>query len=92
MDGDLSTKVKYSVSCKSNELTWVNLISVKGRFLLLTGTRSIASRVESVPSMTLPIIVYLESRCACFEYVMKNWDLFVSGPELAMATTPRALN
>ena len=23
---------------------------------------------------------------------MKNWDLFVSGPELAIATIPRALN
>ena len=23
---------------------------------------------------------------------MKNWDLFVSGPELAIATMPRALN
>lgn len=41
---------------------------------------------------TLPKIVYLPSRCGCLAYVMKNWDLFVSGPEFAMATMPRLLN
>jgi len=50
------------------------------------------SRVESAPSMTLPKIVYLPSKWGCLLYVTKNWDLFVSGPELAMATIPRALN
>ena len=46
-------------------LTWDNLISFSGRFLLLTGTRSKASRVESAPSMTLPKIVYLPSKWDC---------------------------
>jgi hypothetical protein len=73
-------------------LTFVSLISFNGRFLLLTGTRSIASRVESAPSMTLPKMVYFPSKWSCLPYVMKNWDLFVSGPELAIATMPRALN
>jgi hypothetical protein len=46
----------------SKELTLISLISFNGQFLLLTGTRSMASRVESAPSMTLPMIVYLPSR------------------------------
>lgn len=73
-------------------LTFVNLISFSGRYLLFTGTRSIASRVESTPSMTLPKMVYFPSKWSCLPYVMKNCDLFVSGPELAIATMPRALN
>ena len=51
-----------------------------------------ASSVESCPSITLPKMVYFESRCGCLAYAMKNWDLLVSGPEFAIATTPRALN
>jgi hypothetical protein len=51
------------------------LISSFGLCFLSTSTRSIASSVVSCPSITLPKIVYLLSRCACFEYVMKNWDL-----------------
>ena len=51
-----------------------------------------ASKVESAPSMTLPKMVYFPSKWGCLAYVMKNWDLFVSGPEFAMATMPRALN
>lgn len=51
------------------------LISSLGLFFASTGTRSIASSVESCPSITRPKIVYLLSRCACFEYVMKNCDL-----------------
>ena len=39
-----------------------------------------------------PRIVYFPSRWLCLEYVTKNWLLFVSGPELAIATTPRELN
>ena len=73
-------------------LTFVSFISFNGRFLLLTGARSIASRVVSAPSMTLPKMVYLPSKWGCLPYVIKNWDLFVSGPELAIATIPRALN
>ena len=96
MDSNL-WNVKVSVRFLTNERllnepTCVSLISLRGRFLLLTGTRSIVSRAESTPSITFPNIVYLVSRCGCLEYVMKNWDLFVLGPELAMATTPRALN
>ena len=52
--------------------TCVSLMSDKGRFLLLTGTRSIASSVESCPSITLPKMVYFESRCGCLAYAMKN--------------------
>lgn len=33
-------------------LTWVSLTSFSGRFFAFTGTRSIASKVESAPSMT----------------------------------------
>jgi len=73
-------------------VTCVSLMSDKGRFLLLTGTRSMASSVESCPSITLPKMVYFESRCDCLAYAMKNWDLLVSGPEFAIAMTPRALN
>lgn len=51
-----------------------------------------ASRVESTPSMTLPKMVYLPSKWGCLLYVTKNWDLFESGPEFAIATMPRALN
>jgi len=42
--------------------------------------------------MTLPKIVYLPSKWGCLLYVTKNWDLFESGPEFAIATMPRALN
>ena len=42
--------------------------------------------------MTLPKIVYLPSKWGCLLYVRKNWDLFESGPEFAIATMPRALN
>lgn len=64
-----------------------SLISVVGLFFGVTGTFSIASRVESAPSMTLPISVtsrdqpgsthlpkieYLPSNDGCFAYVMKN--------------------
>lgn len=42
--------------------------------------------------LTLPKMVYLPSRWGCLAYVMKNWDLFVSGPEFAMARIPRLLN
>lgn len=48
-------------------------ISSSGRFFAFTGTFSIASSVESAPSMTLPKIVYFPSRLDCFAYVMKNW-------------------
>lgn len=93
MNGDLGTGGERSdVTKREIKRTFVNLISVSGRFLLLTGTRSMASSVESAPSITFPKIVYFPSRCGCLAYVMKNWDLLLSGPVLAIATTPRALN
>ena len=39
----------------------------------------------------LPNIVYFMSRCGCLEYVMKNWEPFVSGPWFAIETTPLLL-
>ena len=36
----------------TEDRTWVNLISFRGRFFAFTGARSIASSVESAPSMT----------------------------------------
>lgn len=49
-------------------------------------------RTGAAGARTLPKIVYFPSRCGCFAYVMKNWDLLVSCPEFAMATIPRLLN
>ena len=42
--------------------------------------------------VTLPNIVYFPSRWGCLAKVMKNWDLLVFSPELAIATTPLLLN
>lgn len=58
------------------------------RSLLSCGLRN----AGAAGGCTFPKIVYFPSRCGCFAYVMKNWDLLVSWPEFAIATMPRLLN
>lgn len=64
-------------------VTLSSLISCNGLLFALTGSRSIASSVESDPSMTRPKIVYLPSSEGCFAYVMKNCGKQVRGVNAA---------
>lgn len=47
------TEWRGEVEGKESELTLLSFISCRGRYFSFTATRSIASRVESAPSMTL---------------------------------------
>lgn len=58
-----------------------------GRSLSSTVTSSIL-RTVSIPPTTCPKHTFFVSKCVAASSVMKNCELFVSGPRLAMQTSP----
>jgi len=71
----------------SPHLTILTSCPSTGRSFSSTVTSSIL-RTVSIPLTTCPKHTFFMSRCVAASKVMKNWLLLVSGPRLAMQTSP----
>mmetsp|Transcript_42680 Transcript_42680/g.71223 ORF Transcript_42680/g.71223 Transcript_42680/m.71223 type:complete len:210 (-) Transcript_42680:554-1183(-) len=69
-------------------VTFWMIIACSGRSSESVCTFSMAESA-SPPPTSLPKTVCLLSKCFADLYMMKNWDPFVWGPELAILSTPR---